>query len=574
MTPEDFISAFYEQGNIVGGGIVIDQDIVISDNSRYPQASVFGGEMVISNIVFNGKLNFQNLHIRGSIKFQNCSFNQGVSFHKLSNSTKDNGVYLRLEIISSSAQSISFGHCCDIDEISVNYNLHIGNLTINNNKIDSLLILGNKQLEHLWMFKNVAETIAISNNDSSVRYIFHDESNERIEIKNNHLSSFIEIKNLEARKKLELSYNQMEYSEFLGKLDIGELEIFDNKTNRFLSINLEDDSCISSLSCSLGNYGQGLSVSAKSYNHKIQSIAHHSNECTLGPYNFYNLNVARFMITGLVQNSTIFVHHCYLNELTFRNLTNNGLISLTNLSSNSSALSEVNIDNSNLGEIELRKVDFSMCTEVKITSSSLVGIKSTHTKWFQPKVLNTNHLWGLDKHYENKEVYRQLKQAMYSQGNTIQALTFKSLEMEEYHESIKLERPLKEIDSLREFGDRLSIYLNRASNKNGLDWTRPIGLLLGVTFFTYFFVIIHGSYQLGWTPARSCEELMTTLTTLSDNFGIYFRLMDPTLKLSEVVGTFDGFRIGRLLTVIYFAYKIVLAYLIFQTIAAFRKYLK
>lgn len=574
MTAEEFKKIFYTQGTIDGRGEIIEGLITISDSRFFNQTKSFVGERTISNFVFKNNFRIEKLELDDGISFWNCRFEGSLYISNVSKLESENEAYAKIGLSGCNVESLSFGHCLNLDEISVNYNTKIDRLTIHNcAKIAAIMIIGNNELLSVHSFRNKNKELFVANNNSSERFTFKNEKYEKVTVRGNSIKYFVEIENIEV-EQLEIEDNLFEKLSISEKIEIIDLKIVGNTASNELKIDIGDESNIAKFVTSLGKYGQGFLIRGKTKNHKVGSFTLDSNESTHGPYSFYNLNIHQFALTGLVQNTSILLDNNCINSLLFRNHINRGVITITNLNSDLSSLSEVEIINSSLGEVEIRNVDFSKCNIFTITSSSLVEVQSSGVKWFSSEMLNSLALGSTLKHAENREVYRQLKQAMYSQGDTIQALKFKSLEMEAFHEQIKYEKPLRELTSIKDMGDRLSIYLNRASNKNGLDWTRPIGLLLGATFFTYFFVVIHGSCQLGWTPARSCEELMTTLTTLSDNFGIYFRLMDPTLKLSEVVDTYDGFRIGRLLTVIYFVYKIVLAYLIFQTIAAFRKYLK
>lgn len=569
MNASEFIVLFNSTELYDGNGIEVHGNIEI-DSSNYVSM-----QHRISNVVFNGSFIFKNIEIRQEISFINCKFKGVVNLNSLGKLTSESNECFKLSFWGGELTNLYIGHCKNINEISIDSIDRIDYINIHNcDNIGTIFIANNKSIKSLHINDNKAKGgIFIGNNESGSRYNINSTQCSQLTIIKNLLEDYIEIDKIGANT-FELNHNVTNNIRVNGNMQLNRFDIIDNNTKGYLSVKLEDNSEIKQITTSLGEYGQEFSITGKSKEHYIGLISLFSNGKTLGPYNFFNLNAGRLIISGLIQDLFINVKDLKLNHFEFRNFINKGVVSVSNVSSVYGGLKEVEVVDSHLGDIEFRGVDFSMCDKFTITSSSLINIKAIQTIWFSDKVLNRSVLFGINLNMENREVYRQLKQAMYSQGDTIQALKFKSLEMVEYHEQLKLEQPLREISSFKEFGDRFSIFLNRFSNQNGLDWTRPIGLILVSTLITYVIIVLNVDPELPVEYICSCEQLTNKLKLFSANLIIFFRLMDPTLKLNEVLDKVEGIKEGRLITGVYFIYKIILAYLIFQTIAAFRKFLK
>lgn len=110
--------------------------------------------------------------------------------------------------------------------------------------------------------------------------------------------------------------------------------------------------------------------------------------------------------------------------------------------------------------------------------------------------------------------------------------------------------------------ERILLFLNTASNKNGLSWSRGIIFTMLVSFI--FFVLINyfgvdnEIFRFGWVSWSSFGEVWKS----------YMQVLD-VLNFNNELKNFEFNAIG---TILFFLSKIFIAYGVYQTISAFRKY--
>ena len=202
--------------------------------------------------------------------------------------------------------------------------------------------------------------------------------------------------------------------------------------------------------------------------------------------------------------------------------------------------------------------------KVTIINSNLINLITSNVKWFK-KIDNPND----EKNQEfitsnSKEVYRQLKHSLEKQGSKIDALKFKTLEMKEYKKELAIKKSSK--------SDRIILWLSQ-SNNYGTNWLKPISIALGITLLAYILIIIGVSRKLSFNFNFSEESFKLTFTELGTHSCTFFQLLNPTHYLNRVFPN-PSYELGVFVYFIDYLLKIMLAYLIFQTITAFRKFIK
>jgi hypothetical protein len=530
--------------------------------------------LAIANKTFTNRVSFDDLDIIDGIAFSNCKFLEGIAFNKVRSSSES--TYFINEGIRFSGCTVQF----DISFIECNFKSNI-NIT-NNERIGSIWISNNTHIHSVFITNNINGIGEIRTQKTTVNNTFLTENNiitlfqiyegklGSIKIKDNAFENDFTVSGIEA-ESLRIVDNKVERKLNLTHLkSCNELIIEDNIVKQQLHIDCADYTRIDTLAISGGNYGHGFIVQGSKNN--ITQLHYYASVEAIGLFTFSNLRVFKLFMFGLIKNASIQLNKIQISELVFSGITNHGNISILDIRPLLKD-SIIKIENSDLGQMQILNTDFSHFN-VEINSSFISKIASSEVTWFNPEKLNNSFNDYYKTKKANREIYRQLKQAMYSQGDTIQAITFKSLEMDQYHEQIKLEKQFREISSWRETGDRISIFLNRFSNRNGLSWTRPIGLIITLTVIVYVLVIFNTPINQSVSSLDECSKTSLFLHVLWDKSDMIFRLMDPTSKLKEVLDVDETKNISAFITFLYFIYKIALAYLIFQTIAAFRKYLK
>ncbi len=613
----DDFSEFYDLGEYYS----IAEPIIFT-NKTYNNKSI----IILNRLVFEQDVLFDKTNINVALVFRNCEFKKGLLFDGLkSNGILDEwdsdlfGLHFENCIFNEMVQfegrceverGISFTNDCQIKGgiILREVFITIGSLNFESTSIDFILEINNCVISNLGFgIKNcqVNGPVRITTGCLSSITLFKSTFEKDIYvwapcivngfiINYGHFKDDLRIQGVRGRPGLTMFSGKYDDKVSIDYEDLNR----NNLIEGFRSLHFE--------SCDFNN---GLEVNgvqdvfAVAYP-LIESINIKSSTRLKGDLLFNSLDVNVFKFSGINQNATIKLNAVFVNRLWFDNFSNYSKIIFNNVRASTSewfneiknrgktVLSKVDslfqLEHTDLGSCKFWGFNFDSFKTLSFNNVVLSSCEFQSISWFessklgrynsdQTKLLlvSEHNRVSIIKDYKNRrEIYRQLKQVLFSQGDTIQALKFKSLEMEQYHEQIKLEKPLHEIDKWHEIGDRFSIFLNRFSNKNGLDWTRSAWLILIITFcFFLLFIAIHQPEQSN-LPTLSSKERPHPIDLITSNQQIYWGLLDPTQKVKDVLGAKEGEAINGWLYFLFFLHRIILAYLIFQTIAAFRKYLK
>ncbi|KAA5542851.1 pentapeptide repeat-containing protein [Adhaeribacter rhizoryzae] len=159
---------------------------------------------------------------------------------------------------------------------------------------------------------------------------------------------------------------------------------------------------------------------------------------------------------------------------------------------------------------------------------------------------------------------RLLKHEARKINNNISALNYHKIEM------IKFSKNLKSLSK----GDAFLLFMNKISNNYGLDWGRAVVFTFssGLVFYCLF---IMSSSEFGFPWTNNYNFLLNDQTFWA-GFINYFWLPtgfnELTSSIRKVTGGILGALCGILSSFFFILGKILIAYGIYQTVAAFRKY--
>ncbi|MBV5313177.1 MAG: hypothetical protein JZU47_07755 [Prolixibacteraceae bacterium] len=217
--------------------------------------------------------------------------------------------------------------------------------------------------------------------------------------------------------------------------------------------------------------------------------------------------------------------------------------------------------------IDIEKTPKVLKIERQILVSIFKTINWISCLFFNIKMLFFNLLpdnGDIQKLYQIREIFRQLKVSMDKQGNRIQSLFFQSQEFNAYEKELRLSHRIWK-------PERLILWSNR-SNSHGQDWLKPIFLGILFTGLWFIFMVISMNPNLGIHWPWNCNFL-TTYKIYVEYFKGVPDLFNPTFRLDLVFAT----QTNEFTFSTYFwalIQRISISYFIFQTISAFRKYMK
>lgn len=291
-----------------------------------------------------------------------------------------------------------------------------------------------------------------------------------------------------------------------------------------------------------------------------------ANNRLSGVFNIIGFKETICTLKGSNLNANIYLTDFEFSTLHFKQFFNTSSVSVNNAKGIFDK-SKLIIDNSNLSNCNFSNVDFESFTKVEIENSALTNANFINTAWFKHAQLN-NHLTKETGYYaKTREVYRQLKFALEKQGDRIQSLEFKRLEMQVFKEDQFSKYKWYE----RIFNqDRFILWVGQTNNF-GQSWLKPVGIFTLFLFPLYFLIMVGLSEKLHYSFYFNDSSVQTTLSEFGKYFYAIPDLINPVHSLKKL---FPSHEIPALTYWIDFTLKLISSFFIFQTIAAFRKYMK
>lgn len=276
-------------------------------------------------------------------------------------------------------------------------------------------------------------------------------------------------------------------------------------------------------------------------------------------------------LTGTNYNANIVLKNIKCTKLYINDFNNLATFTLQNIQALENQDPQLVINNSNLGKTSLIRCELNKFRNIEILDSILQSIEYSNIEWFDSKTINEN-IYPQNKmfHKGKREVFRQFKLCADRNQDKPMALMFKSFEMNAYNLELDWSKTNR--------SDKLILFLNSLSNNHGLSWVRGLCFtsIVWIICFTIFVITRDGlaspwdedSYFIYfdvnfWREAVNFLWLpdgFDSLTGLTKDKGIY-------TSQHNILNILFG-------TVCFLLGKILIAYGIFQTISAFRKYVK
>lgn len=572
MTGKQFENAIIQQGQpltIVGETITDKVDL---------SSNIIATGVVIENCVFEDVVFFEKIDLNCGVEFKNCVFKKTFSINDCYATNYDhhfNFYNSHLEFSNTTIEGLYFNGVNQLQRgigIKENTNINIlqvrtvicsmGSFSINDSTINRQLDISQAKIQ----------------NDISIRGTTV--INAKIRFENNEVGSYVFTDatfnkdiNIWAGKANSLTFNDGIFNDDLSITGVpisGYLTVIGTEFKKSIVFKLWDETNqkqgkLTKIYISSGKFGEQFIINGNNY--EIEDLVIDTSKQLEGALYFNSTNIVKAKISGDNYNSNIVFNHSNFNELIFDffyNYSTLSIISAKSFGENSS----LTMAHSNLGKTHLFNVFLNTFDKISIYNSVLTEIITANVKWFEDNRLNPEISVSQHTFEQRKEIYRQLKFALEKQGNRISSLRFKALEMKTFKQETFIKvKWYKRIFSV----DRFVLWLGQ-TNDFGLNWFKPVLLAVGFSLFFHFLIIVGISDELSYSFNFSCQSLETTWKTYRENLSSLPQLMNPTHLLSRIYPnnpnlTFNVHLLDYLL-------KLILAFFIFQTVSAFRKYVK
>ena len=226
------------------------------------------------------------------------------------------------------------------------------------------------------------------------------------------------------------------------------------------------------------------------------------------------------------------------------------------------------IDNTSIGNADFQTVCLTSFLTVKLFDNILVGINYTNMQWKEEIEVGECNGVDITEIAKKRDTYRVLKNVAHSNEDQPQALLFYAKEMQ-YHKDLTIKNRCSrniykrnypqdilcknEYEWLKKgrLTDILTLLFNEKTNNFGLNWWRPIYLLVTIS------VVLYSCLLFSFSDGYSYEYWK--------NIFEFINPAHSTKFINEYHWTTFSYFID-------FLYRILEGLLIYQTIVAFRKY--
>lgn len=292
-----------------------------------------------------------------------------------------------------------------------------------------------------------------------------------------------------------------------------------------------------------------------------------------------NTKVNNLNISHLSRDMMLFLENIHVNSISISSFhsSNRFKIQCVRAFPIQNKESEFKIQNSDFGSAGFSSVDLSEFDVVNIRDSYLSDTNFVNVIW--PKDIYSFEQNGnvLEKHInangtvnckkinckkyyrKNRDVYRQLKYASNKFGDTITAYDFLAKELKTYRRYLHSSRNLKKRkERWYRRSELWNLAINEASSYHGTNWIQAVlvTLLLTWTSFTIYCWLI--GYRFGSDWGKFWEL-----------FSYSFEFLNPIRRHATLA---DEHTIPPLARIVDYLSRILIAYMVYQTVAAFRKF--
>jgi hypothetical protein len=562
------------------------------------ETHVHGDNLTFKDIRFQQKVYLKNFKLKGNISFTNCKFMDGLVIHGIeANAGSVKTEFEHKGCLTLYKCTFAGNNILQISQNSVLNGMteivscgHIKSLTIFNTKFSHLRI-SRCEIDDQYLFQNNTFESELRLEKSAFHCQIRHENNAfgSLVLMENRFEKDLFFKDQTLANSLSITGNTCEEGIQFDPFDSvgGEstLTLVDNTLKKGIKFSNYHEGGCRNIYIGPNTFGNGLVITGKNkfdeedpFVKKMDLVLSNNSE---GLMKVSDIDIGRFQISGENYKGNIILKDIVCEDVNIRSLANYSNLQFVNLQPLSEA-SKLSIVDSHLEKVTFVNSQLHNFKTYNIMHSNFSLIKSANTKWFTYEQLHEN-IGHLNKmladnpskgtrevvvehkeitFLEIKETFRQLKYAMDQQGDRVMSLRFRSYEMEAYFRALQITKKRHNID-------RLILFLGK-SNEHGINWSRPLKILLIMTvcFYVILFYAASPDYVFGYGELN----IKKFVSDLWEYKRVVPQMFNPTHSVEKMFP--EGFNISGYLMTFDLLYKIVFSYLVFQTISAFRKFIK
>lgn len=518
------------------------------------------------NVIFDEPLKISNVYIKYGMEFIGCTFNKGIFFENVKTHDFDisrNPTKCGIKFSTCIVSEIYFDENCIIGgNININENSVIGRLIIKNSKIGFDLNICDSTISKFVHLSKAHLSLKLSNTILQGALSINSLKGD-VFISSCLFKGKVNFKNIGCPLIFKLEQNKFEDEFNIDTSRISRLfisgDIFERKGSFKNNIPIEQKGTgIDEINIANAKFIEGFDFIG--YEKDINKINIIITPAMLGLLRFEGWNVNSTLISGVNQNIKLLFKRISFQFLLFKDFTNYSDLSLDKCSGlGDSKLQLIDCD---LGVARINEFDFDSFKKITLDNASLDRIKLSSIKWFKEDNLQIEiaEQTKAEEYRRRREIYRQIKQALKSNGNQIESLIFQSRELSAFRNELK--------NSVKySLEDRLIMIVSRTNNY-GINWFKPLVIVCFITVTLYCCLLPCLSTKISYTPVWKIDEFENTKNVFFEKSSILWQLFNPVRQFKTIYGEIEN-------SWVYFLdllHRIFLGIMIFQIIKAFRKH--
>lgn len=531
---------------------------LMEKNQYFKKPSIFGADKFDGKHQYMFTLGDANLeHITVDSIFRDLESPCHLNFSHI---TVTNSFFIKL--ISVTGNNYSFQHCLISESVEVskldNLRIHFWDCTFENKNLQILECNNSSfsiarsidlfSVNILKCKKSVFQLHADScvefsmkGNDTVNAFLYYCKNDLELDIESNEISEFL----LESCKLKSINNEHSNFKE----LKIKNCE-FDKIT---LLANIYTDKDVNKLNIS------NLIIEGSDFNElKLMGFSREDqNKLKVDELEIINSNniIAENMYCRVLkfegnEYSNMEFNNSELSNLEFKDFVNNGKFKFRHIKVNDkNKYSSLSLSNSVLSGIEFDRSFLHNFKNLTLEESTISGIVLHYFKPIKNKIIRNSKASTSAK----IELCRELTSLMQAQNNSHYATTYRALE-----QNFRLKERFRQFKIFN--SDTLILTLNKITNNHG---TQPFLAFIGMIVLVFlYYLVLNREFSLNPTSPDA-------LNIMTSNVSYFFKPFTFISEIKEIDHEFSfGFRLWDIL------YKILYAYLVYQFIAAFRKFNK
>ncbi|GAA4954744.1 hypothetical protein GCM10023314_30530 [Algibacter agarivorans] len=531
---------------------------------------------VVRNTVFKELVTIYSAELNSGLAFFNCEFKKGIIFRACSTDKFDtlyNPYNCSILFNKCKTEFLTFSEGClfnrgvaienesSIGTLSILDSIFTGNaFRISNSEISKLLDVKGANLYSLNISKSRVNNCRIVSSKLDLAFI------------KSTFQGSVKLWNVDTNKSLTFNQNVFEQEFGIKSSRIESIYIHGDTFQKKAKLENRGDtgtnheSSLDNIYISEANFIEGFEFDGMSK--ELKNLTLRLSPNFQGILRIIGWKIFETSISGMNENLKVVFKRINFKRLQLIDFSNSGDITFERSGAENTLFkteedpdSSIIAYDSSLGLTRFNEFDFNSFDFIDISNVSFNGIEASNVNWFDDSKIRitTPENEAAQGFRRRRELYRQIKHTLKSSGNQIDNLMFQAREMQAYRNELKASGNYN-------LGDKVIMAISR-TNDYGLNWLKPLILLIGITIVCYGISLPLFTKELWYDFDLPFADFSLIKGVFVDNLSTLANMFNPARRFSVTYGE----NVSTWLYFLDLLHRLFLGIFIFQIIKAFRR---